>query len=197
MDNEKRRRIKIEYDSPVILTMALLSLAALFINTLTGGRANAAVFSVYRAPLTSPMFYVRLVCHVLGHANFAHFFGNMSFLLIIGPTVEKRYGSLDLLISILFTAVVSGAVHCLVSADTALLGASGIVFMCIFLSTVENIGDGKLSLTFVFVALIYFGQAIYEGFFVKDSVSQLAHIIGGVCGIACGYLMRRRQHRRR
>ncbi len=197
MDNEKRRRVRIEYDSPVILTMAILSLIVLAINALTGGRSNAAVFSVYRTPLTSPMLYVRLFCHVLGHADFAHFFGNMSLLLIIGPTVEKRYGSLDLFISILFTAVVSGAVHCIVSPDTALLGASGIVFMCIFLSTVENIGDGKLSLTFVFVALIYFGQAIYEGFFANDRVSQLAHIIGGVCGIGCGYVMRHRTHRRR
>lgn len=197
MEDKPRRRIKIEYDSPVILTMAILSFVALCLNMLTKGASNSAVFSVYRAPLSSPMTYVRLICHVLGHADFAHFFGNMSLLLIIGPTVERRYGSLDLLISIIFTAVISGAVHCLVSADTALLGASGIVFMCIFLSTVENIGDGKLSLTFVFVALFYFGQAVYEGLFSVDNISQLGHIVGGLCGIACGYIMRRRPFGRR
>lgn len=197
MGEEKKRRIKVEYDSPVILTMAILSFAALIINELTNGAANAAVFSISRESFGSPMFFVRIVCHVLGHANFAHFFGNMSLLLIIGPQVERRYGSADILVSIIFTAVVSGGAHCLFSADKALLGASGIVFMCIFLSTVENIGDGKLSLTFVFVAAIYFGQAIYEGIFSSDNVSQLAHIIGGLCGIACGYIMRRRPRRPR
>lgn len=192
MERKSKHHVKVEYDSPVILTIAILSFAALILNMLTGGKSNTFAFSVYRGSLASPMFYVRLICHVLGHADFAHFFGNMSLLLIIGPTVERRYGSLDLLVSIIFTAVVSGVVHCLVSPGTALLGASGIVFMCIFLSTVENIGDGKLSLTFVFVALFYFGQAIYEGIFRADNVSQLGHIVGGLCGIACGYIMRKR-----
>ena len=68
--------------------------------------------------------------------------------------------------------------------------------MCIFLAAVENIGDGKLSLTFVFVALIYFGEAIYTGIVVSDTVSQLCHIVGGLCGIFVGYLMRRRRPRR-
>ena len=197
MEEKKKRRLEIEYDSPVILTMAIVSFVILIINMFTDGAANRAVFSISRSSFGSPMFFVRLLCHVLGHADFAHFFGNISLLLIIGPQVERKYGSLDLLISIIFTAIVSGAVHCLVSPDRALLGASGIVFMCIFLSTVENIGDGKLSLTFVFVAAIYFGQAIYEGVFSHDNISQLGHIIGGLCGIACGYVMRHRPHSRR
>ncbi len=195
MGNGKARRIKIEYDSPVILTFAVCSLLALFINALTGGAANRALFSVYRSSLSSPLFYVRLVCHVLGHAGFTHFFGNMSLLLIIGPNIERRYGSVNLLMSIVFTAAVSGVIHCVVSADTALLGASGIVFMCIFLSTVDGIGEGKLSLSFLLVAMIYFGQAIYEGIFSSDSVSQLTHIVGGLCGIGCGLFVRYRKKR--
>lgn len=188
-------RIKIEYDSPVVLTFAFCSLFALISDALTGGAANVYLFSVYRSPLSDPLFYARLFCHVLGHAGFSHFFGNMTLFLIVGPAVERRYGSRDLLISMALTALASGILHVAVSADTALLGASGIVFLCIFLSAVDGVRDGKLSLSFILVAVIYLGQAIYEGIFVRDSVSQLAHIVGGVCGIACGLYLGRQKRR--
>lgn len=50
---------KLQYNSPVILTFFFLSLAALVLDYLTGGITTAALFSVYRAPLTSPLTYVR------------------------------------------------------------------------------------------------------------------------------------------
>lgn len=196
MTDKPKRRIKIEYDSPVILTVAILSFLILGLNAILSDIPNALIFSTYRSSFSDPLFYVRLFTHVLGHADFAHYFGNMSLLLIIGPVVEKRYGSIEMLVAVLFTALTEGAVHCLVSSDTALLGASGIVFMCIFLAAAQNIGDGKLSLTFVFVALIYFGEAVYTGIAANDSVSQLCHIVGGLCGIFVGYIMRRRHPRR-
>ena len=193
---DKPRRFRIEYDSPVILSVAILSFLVLGLNALLSGIPNAVIFSTYRTSFSDPLFYVRLFTHILGHADFAHYFGNMSLLLIIGPVVEKRYGSLDMLIAVLFTAFAEGMIHCLVSPNSALLGASGIVFMCIFLAAAQNIGDGRLSLTFVFVALIYFGEAIYTGILVSDSVSQLCHIVGGLCGIFVAYVMRRRHPRR-
>ena len=48
---------KLQYNSPVILTFFFLSLAALVLDYLTGGITTAALFSVYRAPLTSPLTY--------------------------------------------------------------------------------------------------------------------------------------------
>ena len=39
---------KLQYNSPVILSFFLLSLAALVLSYLTAGRSNALVFSVYR-----------------------------------------------------------------------------------------------------------------------------------------------------
>lgn len=195
MNNSPKRRLTIEYDSPVILTLALVSLAVLLLSAVFEN--TALFFSIYGTSLRDPLFYVRLISHVFGHASFSHFFGNVSLLLIIGPSVEKRYGSADVLLAILFTAVVEGFVHCLVSPNLALLGMSGIVFMLIFLAAAGDIGDGKLSLTFVLVALIYFGEAVYTGIFSNDNVSQLAHIVGGCCGIFVGWAMRRDRRSRR
>ncbi len=195
MNDRPKRRLTVDYDAPVILTMTILSLIVLLLDSLLAGAPNALLFSTYKTSLSDPLFYVRLITHIIGHADFAHFFSNMSLLLIIAPTVERRYGSLDIFFAVIFTAAAEGIIHCIFFPTTALLGASGIVFMFIFLAAAENIGDGKLSLTFVFVALIYFGREIYNGIAVADSISQLCHITGGVCGIIVGYFMRKRPHR--
>ena len=182
---------KLQYNSPVILSFFFLSLAALVLDCLTGGVTTAALFSVYRAPLTSPLTYVRLVGHVLGHADWSHFFGNICLILVLGPVVESRYGSWNLLISILITALVSGLVYFVFFPGNALLGASGIVFLLIFLSSISGIRGGNIPVSLILVALIYLGGEIYDMIFVADSVSQLTHIIGGICGIVCGTAMAR------
>lgn len=182
----KKPVLKIEYDSPVILTFALLSLAALLLNGWTDGWTNANIFSVYRSSLTEPLTYVRMFCHVLGHTDFSHFVSNICLFLVLGPLTERHYGSLNLLWSIIITAVVSGVIHFVFFPGTALFGASGIVFMLIFLASLSGIRRGTVPITLILVAVLYLGQEIYDMFTVSDSISQLTHIIGGVCGIVCG-----------
>lgn len=189
----KRPVLKIQYDSPVILTFALLCVAALIANTYSDGWANAHLFSVYRASMTDPLTYVRFFGHVLGHADFTHLVGNMCLLLVLGPIVESRYGSINVLISILITALVSGIVHFIFFPAYSLLGASGIVFMLIFLSSISGIRGGNIPVSLILVAILYLGQEVYDLFVKTDNISQLTHIIGGVCGIICGAIMARGQ----
>ena len=87
---------KLHYNSPVILTFFLVSLTALLLGLATGGWTNTHLFSVYRSPMT-PLFFVRLFGHVLGHAGWDHFMGNMLLLLVVGPPMEEKYGSKTLL----------------------------------------------------------------------------------------------------
>lgn len=189
----KRPVLKIQYDSPVILTFALISLVVLIINSITDGQSNAYAFSVYRSSLTDPLTYVRFFGHVLGHADIGHFFGNICLLLVLGPVVENRYGSGNVLLSIVITALVSGLVHFIFFPESALLGASGIVFMMIFLSSISGIRGGNIPVSLILVAVIYLGQEIYDMIFVEDSISQITHIIGGICGIVCGALMAKKK----
>ena len=189
----KKPVLKIQYDSPVILTFALLGLLALLLNGWTDGWTNAHLFSVYRAPLTDPLTYVRMFCHVLGHADWAHFFSNICLILVLGPVVESRYGSGNLLISMLITALVSGLVYFLFFPGNALLGASGIVFLLIFLSSISGIRSGSIPVSLILVAIAYLGREIYDMIFVSDSISQLTHIFGGICGIVCGAAMARKK----
>ena len=94
---------KLQYNSPVILTFFLLSLGVLLLDWITGGWTTLHAFCVYRSSLADPLFYVRLFGHVLGHADFDHFLGNMLLLLVIGPPLEEKYGSRTLLAGILLT----------------------------------------------------------------------------------------------
>ncbi|MBP3588450.1 MAG: rhomboid family intramembrane serine protease [Clostridia bacterium] len=185
----------ISYNSPVILTFALLSAAALGLNLLTAGQTNGMFFSVYRAPLSDPLTYVRMFGHVLGHADWQHFFNNVLYLLIVGPAVEEKYGSRNLLIAMMVTAFVSGAAHLVLAPNAALLGASGIVFMLIFLTSLSGMKKGCIPLTLILVAVFYLGQELYDAIFLQDGISQMTHIIGGLCGTILGFMMRKGSRR--
>lgn len=183
---------RIQYNSPVILSFFLISLLALFLGNLTGGRLTTALFAVYRAPLTDLLTYVRFIGHVFGHAGWAHFFNNMMLLLVVGPPLEELYGSRTVALGILVTALVSGIFQFVFFPSSMLLGASGIVFMLIMLSSMSGAQEGKLPVTLILVAVMYIGQEVYSIFFVRDNVANLMHIIGGFCGVGVGILGKRK-----
>ena len=182
---------KLQYNSPVILTFCLLSLGVLLLDWITGGWTTLHAFCVYRSSLADPLFYVRLFGHVLGHADFDHFLGNMLLLLVIGPPLEEKYGSRTLLAGILLTAGVSGILQCVFFPGSALLGASGIVFMCILLSSLSGMRGGAIPLTLILVAVFYLGGEWLDAVTVQDNVSHLTHIVGGLCGAILGFAMRK------
>ena len=179
-------KLELQYNSPVILTFFLLSLLVLLLDDWTDGWSTMHLFCVYRSSLKDPLFYVRLLGHVLGHANWDHFLNNMLLLLVIGPPMEEKYGSKPLLGGMVFTALVTGILQCLLFPRTGLLGASGIVFMLIMLSSLAGFSGG-IPVTMLLVAALYFGQQVYDILFVHDNVANFMHIVGGVCGTAFGY----------
>ena len=184
----KKTRFKweLQYNSPVILTFFLLSLLVLLLDDLTGGWTTMHLFCVYRSSMKDPLFYIRLFGHVLGHAGWEHFLTNMLLLLVVGPPMEEKYGSKPLLCGMAFTALVTGVLQCVLFPRTGLLGASGIVFMLIMLSSLAGFSGG-IPVTMLLVAALYFGQQVYEILFVHDNVANFMHIVGGLCGTGFGY----------
>ena len=181
------KKFPIHYNAPVIISFSLLSLLALGLNLLTGGAANKLLFSVYRCPLRDPLAYPRLFLHVLGHSGYGHYINNMLLLLVIGPAMEEKYGSRRILIFIVITAFVTGLAQFLCFPGSALLGASGVVFMLIMLSSLSGARDGAIPLTLILVAALYLGGEILNGISKTDQISQFTHILGGVCGIVFGF----------
>jgi membrane associated rhomboid family serine protease len=174
-----------------VLTFVLASLAVLILDYLTGGYTTEKCFSVYRSSLADFWTYPRFVLHVLGHNGYSHYINNMMIILVVGPPLEEKYGSWPLFWAMFLTALVSGMVHFLFFPGTMLLGASGIVFMMIAMSSLSGMKNGSIPITLILVLTLYIGGEIVDGILLQDNVSQLTHIIGGICGALLGLSMRK------
>ncbi len=178
---------KIRYNSPVILTYSLVALLVLIIGIITDRWLIYKLFSVYRSSALDPLTYVRMFTYVLGHIDFSHYMSNMLLMLIVGPPLEEKYGSKKLLLAIAITAFVGAVVQIVFFPNTTLLGASGIVFMMIVLSSFAGMEKGSIPLTLIIVIILYLGQEILQGIIIKDNISQFTHIVGGICGVFIGF----------
>lgn len=192
MDRLQNKKLKIRYNAPVVLIFVTLCFLATTINAISRGLANQFLFMTYHSSLLSPMTYLRFFTHVIGHANWDHFIGNMCYILLLGPMLEEKYSSKGLVVIMTVTAVVTAAVNYIFFPNVALCGASGIVFAFILLSSFTSFKEGEIPLTFILVMVFFLGQQILQGMFVTDQVSNMAHIVGGIVGGFFGYLLNKK-----
>ena len=187
-----KKRIRITFNSPVILGFVAICFLATLLNYLTGGKSNQVVFMTYHSSLFSPLTYVRLLTHVFGHEGWQHFIGNMAYILLLGPMLEEKHGTVKMIEVIVVTALVTGVVNYVFFWNTALCGASGVVFAFILMSSFTSFREGEIPITFILVAVIYLGQQIYEGIVLQDNISNMAHILGGVVGGILGFSLNKK-----
>ena len=187
----KKPHALIQYNAPTTLNFALISFAVLILHFATRGASTTKLFCVYRSSLADLLTYPRFFTHVLGHSSFAHFSGNITLMLVLGPTLEERYGSRTILLAMLFTAFISGVIQWVFFPGAALLGASGIVFMMILMASLGGMHSGGIPLTLILVFAIYVGGEIASAITSVDNISHLTHIIGGICGAVIGVGLRK------
>lgn len=184
-----KKKLKITYNAPVILTFVFLCFTATLLGLITDQRSTRVLFSVFRGSLASPMTYIRMLTHSIGHVDWEHVVGNAMYLLLIGPMLEEKYGSNTMLKVILATALTTGIIHCVLFETSSLCGASGIVFACIVLASFAPFREGELPLSFVAVSILFIGKEIYSVVAVADNISNLTHIVGGMVGGVFGYCL--------
>ena len=187
------KKLKITFNSPVVLVFSLICLVALILSFITLGVSNKLFFTTYGgAAGFSLMTIPRLFTHVFGHSGWAHFIGNMSYILLLGPMLEEKYGSGRIAGVIAITALVTGVINWILFPNIALCGASGVVFAFILLTSFTSFKQGELPVTVILVALIFIGQQVFEGLFVEDNVSNFSHILGGLVGGVTGYKLNKK-----
>ncbi|MBE6345198.1 MAG: rhomboid family intramembrane serine protease [Spirochaetaceae bacterium] len=189
----KTQKLHISYNAPVTLTFSLLAVVILLIDQFLVKNLINSIFtatgkvgSEFAFNWKSPLDYIRLFTHVLGHTNWEHLINNLSFILLLGPLLEERYGSGILLLMISITAFVTGVLNACFTS-TGLLGASGIAFMMILLSSFTTISKNQIPLTFILIVLLYMGKEIFTGI-KSNNISSMAHIVGGLCGSMFGFI---------
>jgi membrane associated rhomboid family serine protease len=185
--------MRIRYNAPVTLTFALISALVLALDQLLSLGLRQALFVAHGREafsFASPMDWIRIFTHIVGHVNWQHLLGNFAIILLIGPILEEKYRSGSLLIMILITALITGLLNALLS-PAALLGASGVAFMMILLVSFTNIRNGEIPLTFILILILYLAQELINSF-QENQISELAHIAGGACGSLFGFLRPRK-----
>ena len=176
--------MKIKYNSPVILTYTIISIAVLilsFSNAVSGLFTSPVNFSFF-----DPFFYFRLFSYVFGHAGWPHLMGNLMIILLIGPLIEEKYGSARLLEMFFITAVTTAFLNVAIFSNS-LVGGSGLAFLLILLGSFSNIKSKEIPLTFVIVAVLFIGNEVLASFKV-DRISQFSHLAGGFAGAFYGFL---------
>lgn len=182
-----KKRFKITFNAPVVLSIVIISSLATALNYITAGKSGIMLFSTYHSPLFSLMTWIRFFTHIFGHANWQHLIGNMTYILLLGPMIEEKYSSRILFEMTAITAFITSIVNYIFFPNIALCGASGVVFSFILLASFTSFREGEIPVSFILVAILFIGQEIYDGLTIRDNISNMAHIIGGIIGGTLGY----------
>lgn len=183
-----KNKSKIYINAPITLTFVAICIISLILGAITHDTTTVLFFSTYRSSLLDPLTYLRLFTHIFGHADLEHLLNNMIYILLLGPILEEKYhkGLIPIIASV---ALITGVLHNVLS-NTMLLGASGIVFAFILLSSITGKEDG-IPFTLILVALFWLGGEVYSALTIADNVSQMAHIVGGLSGAGLGLMIKK------
>lgn len=181
--------MKLDYNSTVILTYFFLCLGILMIDKICKGKFSETFFTSYKSDSwLNPGTYFKLISHSLGHSSWDHLYSNFIKILLIGPLIEEKYGSINLLIALVLTSLIIGLINRMLGKG-GILGASGVAYMLILLSSFVNMENGKIPITLTLIILFFVVDEIIKLLQrKKDGISHLGHITGAICGIVFGLL---------
>lgn len=182
-------KLRIRYNAPVTLNFSffcvILMLSDEYLNTkwipgyFSAPSRNDFSFGEYSQ-------YYQLFIHVFGHKTWQHMASNLTYILLLGPILEERFGSFRFGLMIFFSALINGLINATFS-NSQVMGASGIVFMMITAISIVNIKRHQIPLTLILMFLLFLAQELLN-LFSQDGISQISHISGGITGIFFGFL---------
>lgn len=184
---------KFSYDAPVTLTFALISVVIFLLNsfifkqkmdTIIASPTTAAGALAFSA--SNFMSYLRILLYPFGSISSTALVSNLIFILLLGPSMEERYGSVIIGIMMCVSTIFSGvltACFCTIS----LKGAIPIVFMLIFLNSFMSISKKKIPLSFVMAFILFIVLGISEKN-PNGAIGIIINIAGGLCGSLFAFL---------
>ena len=174
---------RIEFNAPVTVCYALAAVTA----TILPVQGKLAIHGPIR--LLDGDFLLSLFTWTLAHGGMTHLLSNFVVILLTGPLLEDRFGSLRMLGVLVTASVLVGLAHCVLDPRGALIGASGTVFCLIMLTAMLAGRSGTIPLTMLLVAALYLGRKLV-GLLANDGISQTTHILGAALGMILGLVMR-------
>jgi len=182
-------------DAPVTLAYVAAATLVLLWTTTTSALSGAAAGAAIARALavvpfrywSSPVDAYRLLTYVFAHVDGAHYMGNITSILLLGPALEARWGAATLAGVAATSTVATGLINA-AALGTGLVGSSGLVMTLLLLSAATatawrggDAGVAEVPLSFVALVALHAGRELVSAF-TDDGVSRLAHLVGMACG---------------
>ena len=191
---KKKLKLKFEYDSPVMLSFAFLTLIILLLDTFAfkGKLKNFWLLTPTTAAGAFPFAFsdfpsiLRLFIHIFGYSDISLLVCNLIFILLLGPQMEERYGSVIIGIMIFVAALFSGVLNACF-CQNAVCGAEPVVFMLILLWTMMQLSRSKISASAIAVIALFVAMLIFRKN-PNGVVGLVVTVAGGLCGSLFAFL---------
>lgn len=205
---KRNSALHLTYNAPITLTFSIICILVFSLDTFLfhgklvplaftcPGKIGSHISFNFKAPLD----YIKLFSHVFGSTSWTSLFINMSFILLLGPTLEERYGSAIVILTVAVISFLTGVINvCLLS--TTMTGASAVVLLMIILAGVAFLDKKQMPLTFLFVLILYLAYEMYSEVktnsafektfisFLKINTQTFVNLACGICGSLFGFLV--------
>lgn len=191
---KKKFKFNFVFDSPVTISFSLLSVLLFVLNCfaikgtldvkiLTSPTTSAGPIPFMATQISS---YLRLFLYAFGSQNFVGLLSNLLFLLMLGPVMEERYGSLVIGIMMAVSVLFSGVLNTCF-CETSLQGCMPIIFMMIFLNSFMSFSKKKIPVSFLVIFVFYIAREVFGKTF-SEIVGLIICITGGLCGSLFAFL---------
>ena len=174
----KKNSLKFIFDSPVVLVFSVVSTVIFISDLILKLNLSEKIFecpgakSVPAFDFKSALSYVKLVIYPFGGENSTSFFLNIGFILLLGPVLEERYGSIMLALMIFITSLVGGVLTACVSTF-GISGCGGIVFMMIILSVLSVFIKKQLPVSWIFIFALYLAFSLFSGKKISGFMNEI------------------------
>lgn len=201
------KKFRVLYDAPLTLTLTIFT-ALLFIldSLILKGKLSQALFISYGTlsekafSPSNPLSYLRILLHVFGCAGWSTLLINSTFFLLIGTTLEDRYGSVIFGLMIFISTLVAGVIG--IFCPLNMSGASPVIFMMIFLSAVSMITKKNIQISWILIFVFYTAYAMASalenngpliesrglGKFLQSNIPTFIAIVSGIASSLFGFL---------
>ena len=184
--------LKVSYDAPVTLTFVIICAVLFLLNTFL--IKNGAMDKLLSSPtstagslpfiVSQPLSYLRLLLYIFGAGEGSVLITNLILIMLLGPAMEERYGSVIIGIMIFVSALFSGVLNACFCMES-LTGAVPVVSMMIFLNAFMSFSKKKFPLSFAAVMVLFVVLEVFGG---AGAIRIIICIAGGLCGSLFAFL---------
>ena len=184
--------LKFSYDAPVTLSFVIVCVFFFLLSSFV--IKSGALGKILASPTTQagalpfivkqPVSYLRLLLYIFGSGDVTSHITYLLIILLLGPAMEERYGSVIIGIMIFVSALFSGVLNACFCTES-LIGPIPVVCMMIFLTAFMSFSNKTVPMTFL-ATIVFFGYlSITSGL---GAVRLITCIAGGLCGSLFAFL---------